>query len=370
MRTKPDFYEVLRVDRTATQDEIKKAYKKLARQYHPDVNSDPDAEERFKEVTEAYSVLGDPERRQRYDRYGLDGLQSNYSGDFGFGADLEDLIATFFGGGRARTDVERGSDLRYDIELSLQEVLTGAERSIEVTKHEYCDTCEGTGAVAGHGQTTCSQCGGHGRLRRSQATLLGHFTTTVTCPNCGGSGRVIAHPCATCRGEGRTQQPVKLTVSVPAGVDTGDRIRLRGQGQAGRRGGPPGDLYVYVRVREHERFERRGTELATEVPITFSQAALGGTIEVEGIDGETLRIDIPAGTQTGARFELRGKGLPTTQSSRRGGLHVFVRVDTPTDLSDEERELFRRLAELRHESRDTGSSRGFFRKVWDHLLGE
>jgi len=372
---KPDYYGVLGVDRGASQDEIKKTYKRLARQYHPDVNPEPEAEEKFKDLSEAYTVLGDPDRRARYDRFGHEGLQADWTGAGGFGIarDLEDLIATFFGGGFGRQEVERGADLRYDLEIELKDVLKGASHKVSVKKLEYCEACNGTGAAGDSTYGPCQQCGGAGRLVRNQTTFFGTFSSTTTCPTCRGSGRVPGNPCRACGAEGRSVEDVTLSIEVPAGVEDGSRLRLRGQGEAGRRGAPPGDLYVVVHVREDARFERRGTELATEVPLTFAQAALGQTLHVDGLNGETAQIEIPAGTQAGEHFRARGMGVPSLRDPRRrGDMHVFVRVTTPTDLTDEEKELLRRLAELRGE-RDNGGAaqpKGFFRKVMDHLMGE
>lgn len=377
-----DFYETLGVGREASQDDIKRAYRGLARQYHPDVNPDPEAEEKFKELSLAYTVLSDPDQRQRYDRYGYEAVRGGNGGGgggsaqggfggFGFGIDLEDLISSFFGGGGStQTDSGRGSDLRYDLSLTLEEVLSGCERSVTVSKPEYCAQCEGSGAEPGHGYTTCAMCRGAGRVARSQSTFFGQFTTATTCPTCHGAGRTVEQACSACRGEGRAVQEVNLTITVPPGVEDGDRMRLRGQGEAGRHGGPPGDLYVVCHVDSHERFERRGAELATEIPITFSQAALGDQLLLKGLDGEELSVDLPPGTQTGTHFRLAGKGLPVVRNpGRRGEMHVFVRVHTPANLSPEEQSLFRQLAELRDEEVPQ-EARGFFRKVWDRIVGD
>jgi molecular chaperone DnaJ len=372
---KQDYYEVLGVARGASPDEIKKAYKKLARQCHPDVNPEPDAEDRFKELAEAYSVLSHPERRARYDRYGHDGMQGGVGGGAGpgggFAADLEDLIASFFGGGFGRTEVERGADLRYDLEISLEEVLTGVKRSVPVTKLEYCEDCSGTGAGGDGDFHTCRQCGGAGRVSRNQSTFFGTFSTSSACPVCRGQGRVPDNPCDRCGGDGRFSQQVNLELEIPAGVSDGNRLRLRGQGEAGRQGAPPGDLFVVIHVKDDPRFARRGTELATEVPISFSQAALGGTIDVDGLADEKHSIKVPAGTQTGSHFQVKGKGLPTPQSpDRRGHLHVFVRVHTPTELSAEERELLGRLAELSGDAPEAKPDRSFLGRLWDSFTGD
>jgi len=374
--SKQDYYEVLGVDRNASPDEVKKAYKRLARQYHPDVNPEPEAEDRFKDLSEAYTVLSDADRRARYDRFGHDGLQGDWisgAGGFGMARDLEDLIATFFGGGFARQEVERGADLRYDLEIELIDVLKGASHKVSVRKQEYCEACNGTGAAGEAGYRPCQQCGGAGRLVRNQTTFFGTFSSTTTCPTCRGSGRIPENPCRVCGAEGRSAQEVTLNIDVPVGVEDGSRLRLRGQGEAGRRGAPPGDLYVIIHVKEDERFERRGTELATEVPVTFTQAALGQTLRVDCLNGETTQVEIPAGTQTGEHFRVRGMGLPSLRDPRRrGDMHVFVSVATPIDLSNEEKELLLKLAELRGEHDDGAGAppKGFFRKVMDHLMGE
>lgn len=369
-----DYYDVLGIARDAGPDEIKRAYRALARQYHPDVNPDPAAEETFKELSLAYSVLSDPEKRQRYDRFGAEAFQGGNGGAAGFGGggfafDLEDLVRSFFGGGFAQADSGHGSDLRYDLSLTLEEALTGCERSVEVTKPEYCAECDGSGAEDGAGRTTCETCRGAGRVVRSQTTFFGQFQSAATCPNCRGSGSVVEKPCSSCHGEGRVVQSTTLRITVPAGVDDGDRIRLRGQGEAGRHGGPPGDLYVVCHLADHARFERKGQDLATEVAVSFSQAALGDTITVHGLGGAELSVELPAGTQTGAHFEVPSQGMPTTRNpKRRGTLHVFVRVHTPTNLTAEEQALFRQLADLRHEEPNE-EPRGFFRKVWDRFVG-
>ncbi|MBP7562117.1 MAG: molecular chaperone DnaJ [Armatimonadetes bacterium] len=373
MATKADYYDVLGVARQASPDEIKKAYKKLARQFHPDVNPDPGAEDRFKELSEAYAVLSNPERRARYDRYGHDGLQGGFgdASGAGFAGDLEDLIAGFFGGGFGRTEVERGADLRYDLEVTLEEVLVGVERTVPVTKLEYCESCSGTGAGGSGEFHTCRQCGGNGRVSRSQSTFFGTFATSSACPVCRGQGRVPDMPCDACRGEGRYSQQVNLSLNVPAGVTDGTRLRLRGQGEAGRQGAPPGDLFIAIHVKEDPRFARRGTELAMEVPISISQAALGSTIETRGLGDDKITVKVPAGTQTGSHFQVKGKGLPSPQApDRRGNLHVFVKVHTPTDLGPEERELLKRLGELLGDAPEPKPDRSFLGRLWDSITGE
>lgn len=372
MSAKRDYYEVLGIGRSASLEEIKRSYRRLARQYHPDVNSDPGAEEKFKELGEAYQVLSDPEKRAAYDAYGHAGLNGGAAGPGpGFGGfDLGDILNEFFGGGMssrayARQAAERGADLRYDVEISLEEAASGVERVIEVARPRTCDTCTGSGAKPGTRPETCPSCGGTGQIRHSQQTILGAFSSVVPCGACRGAGRVIKEPCRTCGGQGRKVTTSTLTVRIPAGIEDGTRVQVRGEGESGVRGGPPGDLYVYVSVREHERFQRRGRELRTDIPISFSQAALGDTIKVPTLYGEG-EITIPAGTQTGTVFRIRDAGMPSLDNHGRGDLHVTVHVVTPTKLTDRQKELFRELAGEEKPEED----KGFLGWVRDRLMGD
>lgn len=374
---KRDYYEVLGVDRNASQDEIKKAFRKLARKYHPDMNKeDPSAEEKFKEINEAYEVLSDPEKRRRYDQFGhaAEGPAGGPGGaggwDFGdFGTSFNSIFDMFFGGGfggaRApRTGPERGADLRYDLEISLEEAASGLDRDIEVVRLDTCSSCGGTGAKPGTSPVTCPVCGGRGQTTQVRTTAFGRFTSITTCPRCGGEGRVIESPCQTCQGRGRVRKRKKIRVRIPAGVDSGMRVRVAGEGEAGTRGGPPGDLFVFITVRPHEIFERRGNDIFCEVPISVWQAALGDEIEVPALGGRAS-VQVPEGTQTGTAFRLRGKGIPDVHGGPRGDQYVRVKVVTPTRLTDREKELIRELARLRGAHKTDDEPRTFFQKVRD-----
>lgn len=344
--SKRDYYDVLDVAKTATDQEIKSAYRKLALKHHPDRNpGDKAAEEQFKEAAEAYAVLADTDKRHMYDRFGHQGLGGAATGGFdpsvftGFEDILGGLGDVFgfgdvLGGGRRRSGPQRGSDLRYDLEISFDEAAKGAETSIQIPRHETCDTCKGSGAAAGTQPTTCPQCKGHGQMRYQQ----GFFTVARTCGQCRGTGTIVAKPCATCRGLGRQQKERKLTVRIPAGVATGQRLRLTSEGEAGPGGGPAGDLYVVLHVQEHAFFQRDGNDLYCEMPVAFPTLALGGDIAVPTLDGETP-LTVPEGTQTGTTFRLRGKGMPDVSGRSRGDLMVTVKVKTPKKLTREQRRL-------------------------------
>jgi molecular chaperone DnaJ len=344
MNEKADYYEVLQVPRDAPQDEIKKAYRRLARQHHPDVNpGDPTAEERFKQVTEAYEVLNDPQKRSEYDRYGHGGRPSLDFGGFG-GFGFGDIFDAFFGGPQARTATERrGSDLRYDLEITLEEAAKGAQRQIRLSHMVACGECSGTGSRGPAREATCPVCRGEGEIRRVSSAMFGmQFSTVSTCARCRGQGTIIADPCRNCGGQGVERRSGALTVTVPPGVDSGEKLRVAGQGDA-MGGGMPGDLYVVIHVRPHEIFQRRGSELLCEVPLPFVTAALGGEIDVPTLYGPT-KLHIPPGTQTGAAFRIKGRGMPAGQSSQRGDLHVVTRVTVPTKLTHKQRMLLQTFA--------------------------
>lgn len=370
MPVKQDYYEVLGVGRTAPTEEIKKAYRRLARQYHPDVNKTTDAEEKFKQIAEAYSVLSDDEKRASFDRFGFDGLNGGGQDFGGFaGFDMGDLLNQFFGGaGRpsTRQTGERGTDLRYDLHLTLEDVAMGVDRQIEVPRLRSCANCSGSGASPGSSPEACPACHGTGQLRHTQQTILGSFSSVSPCAQCRGTGRILRDPCSACRGEGRTMTEDVVSVKVPAGIEDGTRIQIRGEGESGLRGGPDGDLYVYVFVQEHERFQRRGKELYTEIPISFSQAALGDKITVSTLFGED-ELSIPPGTQTATPFRIRDAGLPGLHAKGRGDLHVSVRVVTPAHLTDRQKELLREFA---GEERPREDDRGFFERIKERLVGE
>jgi molecular chaperone DnaJ len=370
--SKRDYYEVLSVSRTANDQEIKSAYRRLAVQYHPDKNpNDASAEEKFKEAAEAYSVLSNTEQRQRYDRFGHAGVSSSAAGAGGawgapgFGG-IEDILGDLFGfgdvfgGGRAgarRTSAQRGADLRYDLEISLEEAARGMTAQLRIPRLESCDTCKGSGAAAGSQPETCTTCSGTGQVRYQQ----GFFSVARTCHVCRGAGRVIKNPCPDCKGMGRVEREKQLEVKIPAGVETGSRLRVSGEGEAGTQGGPSGDLYVVIHVAEHDQFERQGSNLYEAVPITFAQAALGAEIMVNTLD-EDEKVKVPMGTQTGTVFRLRGKGMPVLGGRGRGDLFVSVTVITPTSLTREQRRLLEQLAEV--ENKDL-ENKGLVDKVRD-----
>ena len=370
-----DYYETLGVPRDAGEADIKKAYRRLAREYHPDANKDdPDAAEKFKEINEAYEVLSDPEKRAGYDRFGQAGTPGGAYGpgqggfgDFGFGG-VNDIFDMFFGGGTGgqarRHGPQRGADLRYDLELDLEEAAFGKETELNVPRLEACQTCHGSGARPGTSPVTCKVCGGRGQVQTYQNTLLGRFATVRTCDRCGGEGQVIETPCLECHGTGRVRRTRKIQVKIPPGVDTGHRLRLSGEGEAGERGGPRGDLYVVVHVRPHPLFKREGDDIYAEAKIGFTQAALGAEVEVQTLDGP-LKLKVPEGTQSGTEFRLRGKGVTRLRGHGRGDQYTRMLVETPTKLTERERELLRELASLRGEAVD--EDRGFMKKVKDTL---
>lgn len=347
MEKKRDYYEILGVSRTATQEEIKRAYRQLARKYHPDVSTEPDAEARFKEINEAYQVLSDPEKRAAYDRYGHAG-PPGVGFDFGF-RDPFEIFEEVFGdlgfGFRTsrRRGPRRGADLRYDLRLRFEEAVFGCQKEIEIARWESCPNCRGSGAEPGTTPVRCHECNGTGQVRQVQHSLFGAFVNVMTCPVCGGAGEVVRTPCRQCQGTGRVHVLRRLTVNIPAGVDTGTQIRLAGEGEPGERGGPPGNLYIVLEVEPHPYFRRQGDDLIVELGINVAQAALGARVTVPTLEGEE-QIDIPPGTQTGAIFRLRGRGVPHLRREGRGDLLILTRVEVPTKLTREQRELFQKLA--------------------------
>ncbi|MFW6369020.1 MAG: molecular chaperone DnaJ [Myxococcota bacterium] len=356
---KRDYYEVLGVARGASDNELKRAYRKLAQQCHPDKNpDDPAAEDRFKEASEAYHVLSDPEKRARYDRFGHAGLGGGGADPFaGFRGGGFGSINDIFGGGRRRGGRERGADLRYDLELDFEEAAFGTEKTIEITRPATCETCKGSGARPGTSPTTCRTCGGVGEVQLSQ----GFFAVRRTCPHCEGRGQTITDPCEDCRGTGKMPKTNEIEIQVPAGVDTGTRIRRAGEGEAGENGGPQGDLYVVCHVREHPIFIRQDTDVLCEVPISFPVAALGAEIDVPTLDGK-VKMRIPSGTQSGKIFRLRGKGIPHLSGHGRGDQHVRIVVETPTNLDARQRKLLEEFAEISG-NEVSPQSKGFFEKV-------
>jgi molecular chaperone DnaJ len=342
---KRDYYDVLGVSKTASADEIKKAYRRLAMKFHPDRNTDDaGAESKFKEAKEAYEVLSSDEKRSAYDRFGHEGVRASAGGGAGpggFGAEgfsdiFGDVFGDIFGGGRrgGGSQVFRGADLGYELKLDLEQAVSGDNVTIDVPTQVSCDTCSGTGAKKGSEPTQCTTCGGAGQVRMQQ----GFFSIQQTCPACKGTGKVIADPCGDCHGAGRVRKTRTLAVKVPAGVDDGDRIRLSGEGEAGRNGGPAGDLYVEIRLKQHKIFERDGADLACEVPVSFATATLGGEVELPTLDGN-VSLKIPSGTQSGKTFRLRGKGVVTVRDPRKGDLFAQVQVETPVNLTAEQKSL-------------------------------
>ena len=358
-----DYYAVLGVSREATPDEIKRAYRKLARQHHPDANrEDPDAAERFKEVTRAYEVLSDPDKRQRYDMFGDERAGAGAAGFGDFGG-ISDLFQTFFGGGfagaGARRGPARGADILAEVVLTLEEAAVGAERDVNLDTLVECEDCAGSGAAPGTYPSRCRECGGTGEVRSTRRTMLGNVITASTCPVCSGTGELIDDPCKRCSGQGRVRVSDTLTVRIPAGVDDGAQLRVTGRGQAGTRGGRSGDLYVSIRVTPHPIFRRAGNDLGCEVSVPMTIAALGGEIEVPTLE-EPESIDISPGTQSGEVVRLKGKGMPRVDRGGRGELVVLLKVDTPTDLDAEQAELLRQVAQLRGEN---AGAKGFFEKL-------
>jgi len=378
---KRDYYEVLGVAREAGEDELKKAYRKLAMQFHPDRNQgDAAAEVRFKELNEAYDVLKDAEKRAAYDRYGHAAFESGGGpGGFGgggspFGAGFEDIFEEMFGRfggggrGRPRQASGRGSDLRTGVEISLEEAYAGVKKTVRIPTTVQCEACTGSGAEGGSAAAqTCATCQGQGKVRAQQ----GFFLIERTCPTCGGQGRTIKNPCKVCQGAGRVQRDRTLAVSIPAGVEDGTRIRLAGEGEAGLRGAPAGDLYVDIGIKPHPIFQRDGANLFIQVPLRMTQATLGGHVEVPSLDGTRSRVTIPAGTQAGAQFRLRGKGFSVLRSAARGDMFVQVSVETPQNLTPKQRELLEQFeAEAEKAGKSSPEAEGFFAKVaafWDGL---
>ena len=363
MPEKKDYYEVLGVPKDSNEKDIKGAYRKLAMKYHPDRSEEPDAEEKFKELSEAYAVLSDPEKRQKYDQFGHAGINSQYSQEDLFrGVNFEDLLRGFgFGGGGARGGGEsifdmffggggrgrgpaRGRDLRYDVSLTLEQAATGLESTIDVPRTENCSTCRGSGAKPGTTPSVCGNCHGSGQITRAQNTPFGQMVTSSACPKCGGRGQIIVNPCGDCGGTGRTRRSRKINIKIPAGVEDGQHLKLRGQGDAGDQGTENGDLYVVINVMPHSKFQRVDSDLLLETYISFTQAALGAEVEVSTLTGRA-KMKVPAGTQTGTIFRLRGKGMPRLQGMGSGDLHVKVNIKTPSALTERQRELLEALAQ-------------------------
>ena len=375
MAVKRDYYEVLGVDRSASEGEIKRAFRKLAFQYHPDRNREDGAEEKFKEVNEAFEVLCDPDKRASYDRFGHAGAGFGQGFDQGFGGfrgfddvfgGLGDIFDTFFGGATTATrrGPQQGTDIRYSLTISFEEAVFGCDREIEVQRIENCSKCHGVGSEPGSQPEKCTECGGTGQVRRVQRSVFGRFVNVTTCNNCGGEGRIVTKPCTQCRGSGKERQKRRLVVGIPGGVDDGSQIRLSGEGNAGTRGGGPGNLYVSLSVEEHSFFKRRGNDILYDLPVSFVQAALGDEVEVPTVDSP-VTIKIPPGTQTGKLFRLKDKGVPHLRGGGRGSQLVMVHVVTPETLNKEQRRLFEELKKSLGEAKMPKEAKGLFDKLKD-----
>ncbi|MDD7311126.1 MAG: molecular chaperone DnaJ [Clostridiaceae bacterium] len=376
MAEQRDLYEVLGLQKGASDDEIKKAYRKLAKKYHPDLNpGDKEAEKKMKEVNGAYEVLSDAEKKARYDQYGFAGIDPNYAGGAGGGGfggfqdfDLGDIFGSMFGGGfggqqTRQNGPRKGENLRITLQLTFEEAVFGCEKSVSVTRNESCKDCGGTGAKKGTSPETCPVCRGSGQVQSTQRTPFGVFSSSSPCQNCKGTGKIIKEPCPSCKGEGRVRKTRTIRVKIPAGIDDGQTISLRGEGNGGARGGPAGDLYVTVYVKEHKMFKRDGQDIILEMPISFAQAALGATLIVPTVDGK-VQYDLPEGTQTGTVFRLRGSGVPSVNGRGRGDQYVKVNVEIPRNLNHEQKELLRKFDEATGDS--CYSERGgFFKKMKD-----
>ncbi len=369
---KRDYYEVLGVSRNASDDDVKKSFRRLAKQYHPDANKEQGAEARFIEINEAYEVLSDPQKRATYDRYGHAGVGGGVGAgagfsDFGNFSSINDLFETFFAGTagtQRRAGTQRGADLRHELTISFEDAVFGCQKEIELPRWETCSTCRGSGAQPGTSTTRCSACQGSGEIRRVQQSIFGQFVNVTMCERCHGEGRVITTPCEKCRGQGRVRNNRRVVVNIPAGVDDGINVRVTGEGEVSARGGTPGNLYVVLTVKPHQYFKRQGNDILYELPISFTQATLGDEVEVPTVDGKATMLKIPAGTQSNRSFRLKGMGVPVVHSSARGDQHVIVKVVTPTSLTPEQKRLLEEFARIEREQNEQ-NGKNIFRDLFE-----
>lgn len=373
--SKRDYYEVLGVSKSASKDEIKKAYRKLSKQYHPDINKAADAADKFKEIKEAYEVLSDEQKKAHYDQFGHTDPNQGFGGaqDFGGFGGFEDIFSSFFGGGGGRrrdpNAPRQGADLQYTMTLSFEEAVFGKDAKIEIPREEECNTCHGSGAKPGTKVETCSHCHGTGQLNVEQNTAFGRIVNRRACHHCQGTGKIIPNKCSKCGGAGKVKTRKTIDVKVPAGIDDGQQLRVSGQGEPGVNGGPPGDLYVVFSVREHEFFERDGDDIYCEMPITFAQAALGDEVEVPTLHGK-VKLKVPAGTQTGTRFRLRGKGVQNVRGYGQGDQHVVILIVTPRKLTEKQKQLLREFSEISGQNAPDEQEESFFAKVKRAFKGD
>lgn len=367
-----DYYDILGISKGASDDEIKKAYRKLAMKYHPDRNPDnKEAEEKFKDINEAYQVLSDPQKKSQYDQFGTTDFNGGFGGSGGFDfsgmGGFEDIFDSFFGGGfssRRRNGPERGADLEYTLNLTFEEAVFGVEKEISISKNENCENCNGTGSKPGSNAKTCDKCGGTGQVRYQRNTPLGSFVSTATCDKCNGTGKVITDPCSHCHGKGTVRKNKKVKIKIPAGVDTGNVLPLRGQGEPGKNGGPTGDLYINIRVSSHKVFNRKGFDIYIEEHISFGKASFGTELKVPTIDGD-VKYKVPAGTQSGTVFRLRGKGVPKVNGHGRGDEYVKIIVDIPKVLNEKQKETLLAFMEASGEKMDDTHKKSFVDKIKD-----
>lgn len=374
--SKRDYYEVLGLEKNASKEEIKKAYRKLARQYHPDVNKEPDAADKFKEAKEAYETLSNEQKRAQYDQFGHAGMDGQGFGGFGGGQDFGgfgDIFDMFFGGGGGRrrdpNAPQQGADLQYTMILDFEESIFGKETDIMIPRDEECTTCHGSGAKPGTKPKSCSHCNGSGQLNTEQNTPFGRVVNRRVCHHCNGTGKIIPEKCATCSGDGTVKKNKKIHINIPAGIDDGQQIRVAGKGEPGKNGGPAGDLYVVIQVRRHEFFTREGDNIFCELPLTFTQAALGDEVEVPTVHGK-VKLKIPAGTQTGKTFRLKGKGSPNVRGYGNGDQHIKVRIVTPTKLTDRQKELLREFNEIAGNDKTEEQEDSIFQKFKRAFKGD